>query len=261
MAEDQILQQIKWIDNERKNDRKDLNKLQEQVKVIIERFEGLSEKIPDFADELTRLSEKSSRINSLDDALSKQREDFSRQLKELNTKRSKREDEKKLLDEKYFNAFKADLSELQTEVISIKSTIGEFQERSQNEKAIQEAMYDLKQKTDAFGMKIEEFHHSSMLLEEARKHDVRKVGDLSAEIAGVREKQEKYLLSQESMETRTRRLEENIQKIFSEEGDKREELDFWMQQQQSRLLDFERTWKDWLKRFEEFDEKALKIHE
>ncbi len=119
----------------------------------------------------------------------------------------------------------------------------------------------MKQRIDALSKNIEDFHHSSMVFEEARKHDIRRIGDLSAVVDGVREKQEKYLVSQESLETRARRFEENIQKIFSEEGDRREELDFWMQQQQSRLLDFERTWKDWQKRFEEFDERAVKINE
>ncbi len=261
MAEDQRQQQIKWLEDERKKDRKELDNLREHLKGIHERVESLSARISDIPDQLARLSENASRINSFEESLSKQREDLSRQLRELNTNRSKRDSEKRLLDEKLINTVRTDLSTLETEVISIQSTIEGFQEHRQTEKATQNEINNMKQRMDALSKTIEEFHHSSMVVEEARKHDIRMIGDLSAVLDGVREKQEKYLVSQESLETRARRIEENIQKIFSEEGDRREELDFWMQQQQSRLLDFERTWKDWQKRFEEFDERAVKINE
>jgi len=261
MEEEQIKQQLEWLEDKRKKDSKNLETLHGDVRALEGQIKSIEKKISGIPTELTRLSENISRINQLDDALVRQREDISRQLNEFNEKRDKREKQKQNLEKKDRDNLVKDFNRVQEEFAEIKKGLDFVKAKELEGKRISAALDDLKNEMGAVKETVEATNHAAAVMEEGRKHDLRRIGDLSADVDSVREKQDKYLVSQETIETRARRLEEQLNKYTALEGERREELDMWMQQQQSRLLDYERSWKEWMKKFEAFDKKADQIEE
>jgi len=261
MEAEQIKQQLEWLEDKRKQDAKTLEVMQASIKSLDEKVKSLDRKGAKIPAELTRLSENVARINQLDDALVRQREDISRQLNEFDASREKREKQKEKIEKKDRENQQKELSVFHGELEEARKAIEVLKQREYEDRRITGLLEEMKKQADQLREQVEASVHSSAVLEENRKHDMRRMGELAADTAAVQEKQEKYLVSQESIETRGRRLEGQLNRVVSREGERREELDVWMQQQQSRLLESERTWKEWLKKFEAFDDRANQIDE
>lgn len=261
VKEQQIQQQLDWLEEKRKQDGQTLALMQQQLNEFESRIDSVRKSLSDVPAELSRLSEKVARMDQLDDALVKQREDIARQLQEFHKKREKREKQKEALEKKAEDYIQKDIRAIQEEVEKLGQKLDKADVLEGEIKRLSATNSELGADVSEIQQKLEESMHKDAVFEQGRQNDTRRLAEMAAEIATIREKQEKHLVFQENTQTRSRRLEEQINKILAQDGERREELDLWKQQQQARLLDYERSWKEWTRRFEAFEENAETIED
>ena len=98
-------------------------------------------------------------------------------------------------------------------------------------------------------------------MEEGRKHDSKRLTDIQADASDLRERIELLRASFESMDDRLARNEVRLGQIVGGESERREAQELWMEHQAAKLVEFEREWKTWAGRFEDFEKRAAEIDE
>jgi chromosome segregation ATPase len=230
---------IEWLDEERR-------KTADLLKVMQQRLAGLDEELAkathllqDQAAETARLSALASRISQFDDTLAKHRQEVSRQLEDAEERRSEKE---KSLE----GLRKGDLKEIARTLAEIKSDLSAVERFRQQGEARREE---------------EDRARHLLSIEEGRKQESKRLSELQAEVTGVRSRVDSGRGTLDSVEDRLRRVEVRIAELASGEAERREGLSLWMDQQNLRQVDMDRSWKDWGRRFESFEGMATDLEE
>jgi chromosome segregation ATPase len=98
-------------------------------------------------------------------------------------------------------------------------------------------------------------------VEEGRKQDSKRMTDILSELADMRERNELVRGSIDPIQDRLERSEVRLAQIVAAEGERRESQELWMEQQTSKIVEFERSRKTWSNRFDEFEKRAEEINE
>lgn len=261
METGQIEKKVTWLDEQR---RKDLEAL-EQVTDSIERLEketsGQEAKLKEFSSEVARLSALATRINQFDDALNKQRQEFSRHLDDMEARRAERDKNLDEIRRSDLEGFSKSLQELAGRLDRMESIRSEMEARREEAIRLTRDIDAVKKKLEGLGDRADDQLRAITSAEETRKLESRRVIDLQTETSGLREKIDQVHGSIDGVEDRVRRLETRLAELASAEGDRRDLMTSWVENQERRLVDFERGWKDWEDRFAAFETRATELDE
>ncbi len=261
MEPKQIETQLSWLDEQRRKDNESINRLSEQVLTTEGRIESLAKQLQDLSSEMTRLTGLTTRIHQMDEALSKQRQDFSRQLGEVENLRTEKE---KIIEDMR----KADFETLAKQLEEVRSKIEVMDEFKQGLNDRREAEIHLTSKIDSLVKMIEdldarnETHSRSVVsLEEGRKQDSRRLGELQTETSEILKRIETLRGEQDSTEDRVRRIEVRVSDLAASENERREAQVVVLDQQNMKLAEFDRKWHEWEQRLTIFEKRAADLDE
>jgi chromosome segregation ATPase len=261
MEPKQIETQLSWLDEQRRKDNESINRLSEQVLTTEDRLASHDKQLQDLSSEIARLTGLTTRIHQMDEALSKQRQDFSRQLGEAEDRRTEKE---KTLEE----IRKADLETLAKQLEEVRSEVEAMDEFKQALVDRREAEIHLTSKIDGLEKMIEDLDtrddaHSRNLvsLEEGRKQDSRRLGELQTETSEILKRIETIRGEHDSTEDRVRRLEVRVADLDASDNERREAQTVALDQQKLKLAEFERNWQVWEQRLDQFEKRAAELDE
>jgi chromosome segregation ATPase len=261
MEPKQIETQLSWLDEQRRKDNESINRLSEQVLSTEERLASHAKQLQSLSSEITRLAGLTTRIHQMDETLSKQRQDFSRQLGEVEDRRTEKE---KMLDD----IRKADFETLAKQLEEVRSDIEIMDEFKQALNDRREGEFRITSKIDSLEKLIEDLDtrdeaHSRNLvsLEEGRKQDSRRLGELQTETSEILKRIETMRGEHDSTEDRARRIEVRVTDLVATENERREALTVALDQQNLKLAEFERNWQEWEQRLTHFEKRAADLDE
>lgn len=261
MEPKQIETQLSWLDEQRRKDNELINRLSEQVLSTEERLASHAKQLQNLSSEITRLAGLTTRIHQMDEALSKQRQDFSRQLGEVEDRRT--EKEKTLEDIR-----KADFETLAKQLEEFRSNVDVMDEFKQALNDRREGEIRITSKIDSLEKLIEDLDsrneaHSRNLvsLEEGRRQDSRRLGELQTETSEILKRIETMRGEHDSTEDRARRIEVRVTDLVATDNERREALTVALDQQNLKLAEFERNWHEWEQRLTHFEKRAADLDE
>jgi predicted nucleic acid-binding Zn-ribbon protein len=210
---------------------------------------------------VARLAALASRINQFDETLTKHRQEVSRQLEGFEDRRMERE-------RAFEDMRRTDQQSLANQMEEAKDAIHQLDElkmliqhRKEEETRISLEITELSDKIDKMKKLDEDRSRSMISIQEGRKQDGKRLGDVQAELTELRKKSDTIRGSLDSVEDRTRRLEVKTSEISAAENERRESLNLWMEQQGLKIVGFEKGWKDWETRFDTFEDRAQELDE
>jgi uncharacterized protein YukE len=261
MEPKQIETQLSWLDEQRRKDNETINRLTEQFLATEGRLDSQTKQLQDLSSEIARLAGLTTRIHQMDESLGKQRKDFSRQLEEAEERRTEKE---KALRE----ILKADQLALMKQVDDLRSNIevlDEFKQalndRREEEIRITSEVDSLEKRIEDLDAKDEARTRSIISLEEGRKQNSRRLGELQTETSEILKRIEKLRGGLDSTEDRVRRIEIQVSDLVASDNERRESQVVVLDQQNLKIAEFERIWQGWEKRLKEFEEKAVDLDE
>jgi exonuclease VII small subunit len=98
-------------------------------------------------------------------------------------------------------------------------------------------------------------------LEEGRKQDSRRLGELQTETSEILKRIETMRGEHDSTEDRVRRVEVGVSDLAASENERREAQTVILDQQKMKLAEFERNWQEWEKRLTIFEKRAADLDE
>lgn len=249
-------QRLEWLDEQRRKDTAALDRLEQRLAALEDQAAKGARQGQELASEVARLAALATRINQFDDALTKHRQEVSRQLQAAEEVRTGKE-------KAHEQARKRDQGELAESIQELKAELGlldeireDFKARREEEKRISRAVDSLGKKADELGSRDEDRARWILSAEEGRRQDLKRVTDLQVEVTDLRTRFDAARGTLDTVEDRLRRIEVRLGEMAAGESERHEAMGLWMEQQSLRAVDFERTTKDWGRRFEAFEKMA-----
>jgi len=252
MAEEQLEKRIDWQDEQRRKDAGLIKALQEKVSKTAQLLAKQEKQAKEAASEIARIAAQASQIREFDDAVAKQRKDFSRQLQDLVKDQQKRDAKLKQTRDAERESISKSAEELRLELRQLEEIHQTLETRRHEEIRISRDLDVLEKNIDGIGLREEELSRSVKTYEDTRNADAKRIAELQLESTDLRNRIESIRGLVDTVEDRSRRFETNMAELSIREAGRREDESIWMEQQELRLVAFEKEWNKWLKRFEAF---------
>ncbi|MFZ3151415.1 MAG: hypothetical protein WA116_07005 [Anaerolineaceae bacterium] len=257
---EQLEKRVEWLDNERRNDKTNLASLQNRLTVLESENISLRKQLKEMELSITKLSTQIANFDKYDNQINRLNIDLTKQIRDVNersemnlnesVKRTKLEIEatKKSVSEIY--PFTEQLEPLRTEIKTLK--VEDSRLARLNE--------ELKAKILEVGRFDEDYRRSLHLLEENRRQDAKRLTDVQGEVVSVRKRVEETRSRFDAFSDSFRQLDTRITELQTYEKDRKEAQSAFMDKVNNSMLDKDKTFKGWEKRFEEIDRVNLNLN-
>lgn len=251
---EQLEKRVEWLDNERRNDKTNLASLQNRLTILEGENLNLRKQIKELEVLINRNSTQIASMDKYDNRIDRLNIELTKQIREVNEraennlsevqKRSKIEVDstKKTIAELYplmdmFDPIRTDITALKAE----DSRLARLNE-------------ELKAKIQDVGRFDEDYRRSLHLLEEGRRQEAKRITDLQGEVASVRKRLEETRGRFDSFSDSFRTFDTRIAEIQSNEKDRRENQSQFIDRVNSSLVEKDKVFVSWEKRFAEIDQ-------
>jgi chromosome segregation ATPase len=259
MEAGQIEKKVTWLDEQRRKDVESLENIENRLSRLEEALESKSEQLKSFSSDLTRLSALSTRINQFDDSLHKHRQEITRHLDDLEGQRTERQKQLEQLRKSDQEDTSRRIDALHSDLKDLKELDASMEARKDEEVRLTREIDAIKKSVDDLTKITQDNIRSLTSAEESRKLEARRVTDLQGDTSDLRRKIDTSQGSMDAVEDRIRRLETRLGEVSTGEAERRDALTAWTENQERKLVDFERSWREWEDRFERFEEQAKEL--
>ena len=261
MEQKQIETQLSWLDEQRRKVDESINRLSEQVLTTEERLASHAKQLQSLSSDITRLAGLTTRIHQMDEALSKQRQDFSRQLGEVEDRRTEKEKALEDIRKADFETLVKQLEEVRSKIELIDEFKQALNDRREGEIRFTSRIDSLEKMIEDLETKDEAHSRNLVSLEEGRKQDSRRLGELQTETSEILKRIETMRGEHDSTEDRARRIEIRVTDLVASENERRDAQTVALDQQNLKLAEFERNWQEWEQRLAQFEKRAADLDE
>ena len=261
MDQKQIEKRLKWLDEQRIKDSEQLQALIDRNKYLEESIEKLDRKFLALSDETSRTAALATKINQMDDALAKHRNEISRQLKDVEERRTEKEKHLESLRKTDQKGFSKRLDDVRKELLRLEKYEQLLDDRREEELRIYKEFNSIKDQLEHMVEELKTEKRKADSLSENQKQ----VGKRLTKIESLNERQKKGLdgvnARVESLESLSRRLEVRANEFQMSEKERFETQELWMESQGLKIVEFEKSWKEWGQRYSAFEKRAETIDE
>ncbi|MGD2057710.1 MAG: hypothetical protein PVF85_05240 [Anaerolineales bacterium] len=261
MEKEQIEKRLDWLDQQRKKDVEQVQRLQVQIKEVEGSIDSFTRRLEELTLEISKLSATASRISQFDETLSKHRAQVSRQLEEAEERRTKKENQLESLR-------KSDQKKLSKSIEEVKRELGRFdaieeqlEQRKAEDLRLNREQGRLGENLSEVSSKLNDQALRLVSLEESVVQESKRVNEIQGEIPVMHRKIEDLRNVTDAVEDHARKTDVSISELKSSDKERSDQLEVWMDEQRMRLVDFEKQWSDWEKHFEAFEKEARQIVE
>lgn len=251
---EQLEKRVEWLDNERRNDKTNLASLQNRLTILEGENMNLRKQIKELevlinqnSTQIASMDKYENRIDRLNIDLTKQIRDVNERAENNLTEAQKRnkievDSAKKSIAELYplmdmFDPIRKDISSVKAENVRLARL---------NE--------ELKAKIQDVNRFDEDYRRSLNLLEEGRRQEAKRITDLQGEVASVRKRLEETRGRFDSFSDSFRTMDTRIAEIQNNEKDRRENQSQFIDRINSSLVEKDKVFAEWEKRFTEIDQ-------
>ncbi|NDJ54137.1 MAG: hypothetical protein GYB68_13790 [Chloroflexi bacterium] len=252
MEASQTSQMVAWLDEERRKDKALITKLEERNASQAAIIEDLGRRIQALEGQVSATNSRVLTVKTFDDTIARLRQEISGQIEQVGSRRSSVEQDMKKIREMDRDATARALEELREDIYArIDQTIAP---RRTEEERLSRVAAELQAYADSLGRSIEEFERSLSFLEEQRRHDTRRLSDLSGEVIELNKRLESTTPKIELLEDLSRRNERSILEVTGANMELRQQQMDWIEQESLSAQKRERMMSDMTKRMENFTE-------
>ncbi len=267
MDEQQVEKRFKWIDEERRKDKVDTKRALDKIGDLEKLLGTQSEQIKELTSEVTRLAALAIRIHQMDETLSKHRIEVSKQLEIAEERRTAKEQQNEELRKTEQHSAASTLDDIRTDLSKLTQIEQTLENRREEEIRISKVLGKLELHVENLTNKTDEFDRSVAGFEDGRAQDNRRVMEVEHELEDLRKGLDRARGDIEAVDDRARRNEIRNAELTASEKERLDAQLAWIENQGMKLVEFEKEWQNWEKRFDaieqlsaDFDER-LKIYE
>ncbi len=261
MDDKELSKKVKWLEKQRQKDAETISRLKERLEGNKTTIEGLQRQVKELAGETARIAAMSSKVSEVENALAKHRQAISRMIEE-----SSKSDDGRTGGKESFS--RSDIEKLSKTTLELKEGLRDLSDLKQSMEDQREEQVRISRGLNTIEKRMEgnvvfDEERSVVLasLEEGRKQDLKRITDILSELSDMRERSDLVRSNVDAMRDRLEQSDVRLAQLSGREKERREAQEFWTEQQNSKIVEFERERKAWADRFDEFEIKAGEIQE
>lgn len=255
----QLEKRIEWLDDERRKDKNTIVQLRDRIIALEGNYKAVVQENKELQSEVTRLQAVTGRMDRIDDAISQNRVEFKQWINEQKARIGEQEEELKSLFRQELSGLEDALTKIRTAIKDIPPLKERLQAREQAENRISEAVGELAQTVDEIRVSLDDQDHSYRVLEDAQNRDSQRLTDLQGEITALRKRSDEYRGRFDVLDAEIRRTEARLNELLSVERERSENQKAFFEKQSAAETEREKTWKQWVNRFDAIEEQATEI--
>lgn len=256
MDQDQLIKQVEWLDNERREEKKVIAALQKKVAEL----EGLLDKshtaIKDTNSEITRLNVIVDKVDQFEGVMDKHRTGVLKEM-DAHEKRAKKREQtaKKSLSEDV-DKLRSELTQINHELGMMRKLNKQLEDKKDTDLRRDQMIGELKQQQADLVSEITETKNTLQLVQEDRQTSRKRNTDIAGEVSALRTKLDEFRGKQELIIESHRKTDSRLSDLIATDEDRRigqsEHLESLTRENERR----DKTWKIWEKRFSDIEKQA-----
>lgn len=257
---EQLEKRVQWLDNERRNDKTNLASLQNRLTGLESENISLRKQIKDLELELSGLKNQISSLDKYENRIERLNIDLTKQVRDVNERAEMNLNEAVKRLKLEIDTTKRSLSEIYQIGEQLEPIRNELKSHKVEDARLARLIEELKGKIQEVSRFDEDYRRSLHLLEENYRQENKRLNDFQGELAAHRKRVEDTRSRFDVFSDSFRTLDVRITELQTFEKDRKEAQSVFIEKVNNSLLDKEKTFRVWEKRFGEIDQVNLDLN-
>lgn len=259
MEPEQMIKRLEWLDEERRKDKTTIASLEDRLSKLEGDLTPTQQQIREMGGDITRITAMLARLDAFDEKLTQIRVDFGRNIESVEKERGDREREVEKTRLAELEGFNKSIGELRKGLEGVGELKRNMQSRVDEEFRLGRLLSEVEQRIIEVQRYEEEYKRSQKLNDENRRQDAKRLTDMSAEVSALRKRMDEQRGKLDLASDSLRKVETRLNDFVQSDNERRQAQAAFIEKQNLVAVERERTWKDWLTRFEVVEKQAVTL--
>ena len=251
---EQLEKRVEWLDNERRNDKTNLASLQNRLTILEGENMNLRKQIKELEVLINQNSTQIASMDKYENRIDRLNIDLTKQIRDVNERAENNLNEAQKRNKIEVDSAKKSIAELYPVMDMFDPIRKDISSVKAENVRLARLNEDLKAKIQDVNRFDEDYRRSLNLLEEGRRQEAKRITDLQGEVASVRKRLEETRGRFDSFSDSFRTMDTRIAEIQNNEKDRRENQSQFIDRVNSSLVEKDKVFAEWEKRFAEIDQ-------
>ena len=256
---EQLEKRVEWLDSERRNDKTNLASLQNRLTVLEGENIALRKQIKELELNDTRLANQLTNVDKYDNRIDRLNIDLTKQIRDVSERSDMNLSEAQKRLKLEIDANRKSLAELVPLVEQLEALRNEQKTFKLEDSRLARLIEELKVKIEEVSRFDEDYRRSLHLLEENDRQEAKRFSDLQGEVVSLRKRLEETRSRFDSFSESFRTLDMRIAELQAFEKDRLEAQSTFMDRVNNSLVEKDKIFKGWEKRFNDIDKINLDL--
>ena len=257
---EQLEKRVEWLDNERRNDKNNLASLQNRLTQLEGENLNLRKQIKELEILITKNTSQIATLDKYDNRIDRLNIDLTKQIRDVNERADFNLNEAVKRTKLEIEATRKSVAEIFPFTEALEPIRTEMRTYKVEDARLARLIEELKVKIQEVGRFDEDYRRSLHLLEESRRQEAKRLTDLQGEVASVRKRLEETRSRFDSFSDSFRTLDTRIAELQTFEKDRKQAQSVFIERVNNTLVDKDKTFTAWEKRFIEIDKVNLNLN-
>lgn len=257
---EQLEKRVEWLDNERRNDKTNLASLQNRLIVLESENLNLRKQIKELELLITKNTNQIANFDKYENRIDRLNIDLTKQIRDVNERSELNLNEAIKRTKLEIEATRKSVAEIYPFTEALEPIRAEMRNYKVEETRLARLIEELKVKIQEVSRFDEDYRRSLHLLEESRRQEAKRLTDLQGEVASVRKRLEETRGRFDSFSDSFRTLDTRIAELLTFEKDRKQAQSVFIEKVNNTLVDKDKTFASWEKRFVEIDKVNLNLN-
>ena len=253
---EQIAKRLEWLDDEHRRDKTAIATLEKRISEYEGGIPALAQQVKELTGELSRLAANLTRMDQIENNIVQMRVDFTRNVEGVEKIRMEQVRESEKIRRVEIEALNKAIGEVRKGLEPIPDMKKTLVARQEEEFRLARLIEEVEQKVVENRRNDDEYKRTLRILEEGQRTENKRVTDLLGELSAIRKRAEEQRGKVDVTTDQIRRLEARIGELAGSENERRAAQAAFIEKQNLIQVERERTWKEWLVRFEDVEKQA-----
>lgn len=257
---EQLEKRVEWLDNERRNDKNNLASLQNRLNQLESDNLNLRKQIKELDLLINKNTNQMATLDKYDNRIDRLNIDLTKQIRDVNERAELNLNEAIKRTKLEIEATRKSVADVFPFTEQIEPIRTEMRTYKVEDARLARLIDELKVKVQEVGRFDEDYRRSLNLLEESRRQEAKRLTDLQGEVASVRKRLEETRSRFDSFSDSFRTLDTRIAELQTFEKDRKQAQSVFIEKVNNSLVEKDKTFAAWEKRFVEIDKVNLNLN-
>lgn len=257
---EQLEKRVEWLDNERRNDKTNLASLQNRLTMLESENLNLRKQIKELEFLISKNTNQIATLDKYDNRIDRLNIDLTKQIRDVNERAELNLNEAIKRTKLELDATRKSVADIFPFTEELEPIRTEMRTYKVEDARLARLIEELKVKIQEVGRFDEDYRRSLHLLEESRRQEAKRLTDLQGEVASVRKRLEETRSRFDSFSDSFRTLDTRIAELQTFEKDRKQAQSVFIEKVNNSLVEKDKTFAAWEKRFVEIDKVNLNLN-